>query len=165
MTIEPGEPLASKNKKNLVLLFWLVGILFVLSVLVLAGQKYLTKRQTPASPTPATNETPYLPVKELPKAYPSDLPEPKDAVLLSSFGMLAEKTDLYARRFVTKEPVTTLLNTYLKYFKDNQWNITSSRVADTEGFVVAKLGTTESMTITVHIVNQQSSVNISFSRK
>lgn len=151
------------NKKRKLRWFWLLIIPIILFVILFINKKYLV----PMVQQSSSAMTPNLLLKELPKNYPRDLPEPKDAMLLSTMGFLEQKSDIYSRRFVTNTSVQNLMEMYKKYFDENKWKIISSGSTAGDGYIHAQ-AENKSMSITmdtINTVNKKSSVNISFNRK
>ncbi len=136
------------------------SILFVLIAAVLAlNQAGLFKNKQTNPPPPEYTKTD-LPTDKLPEAFPKDLIQEKDPVILENyearlFGGLQTQ---YTLKYITQKSVSENFGAYLKYFSKNQWAILNKDQKDNFATIRAAKNY-DSITVT-HSINQANGMQI-----
>jgi hypothetical protein len=125
------------NKKLLV-----VAIIVALGAVVAAGFYYLHK---PTSTTNTSNTTkPFavekkdLPLTELPKGFPKELPAEKGATILSNYQAVTTDGRVQSTRVLTtKQTLEQVRNVYREFFKANGWAEVSVQTTDANTYTAS----------------------------
>ncbi len=145
------------NRKNILL----ASILFVLIAAVLAlNQVGLFKnKQTNLPPPPKYTKTD-LPINKLPEAFPKDIIQEKDVVILENYEVktLGGLQTQYTLKYITKKSVGENFMAYLKYFSNNRWLILSKDQKDS--FATIRAGKNYDSINVTHTINQINGMQI-----